>query len=106
RRPRQQRRSDQVPGTGVGPVETSDHVEGGRLPGAVRADQADDLTLLDVERDVVEGDDAAEPTDDVPHLEQRHRSTLSSRGGGVETREIVIVGGGAMGASVAWHLRE
>src|SRR5581483_4488055 len=24
----------------------------------------------------------------------------------VETREVVIVGGGAMGASVAWHLRE
>ena len=24
----------------------------------------------------------------------------------METREVVIVGGGAMGASVAWHLRE
>jgi sarcosine oxidase subunit beta len=24
----------------------------------------------------------------------------------VETREVVVIGGGAMGASVAWHLRE
>src|SRR5882757_10124481 len=37
-----------------------DQVEGGALAGAVRADQRDDLAGVDVERDVVDGDHAAE----------------------------------------------
>jgi hypothetical protein len=37
-----------------------DEVEGGRLAGAVRADQAEDLARADLEADVVDGDQAAE----------------------------------------------
>ena len=54
-------------------VQPRDHVERGRLAGAVRADQADDLALRHVERDPVEGDDPAEPASDVPQREQGHR---------------------------------
>ena len=55
----------------LGPVEARDDVEGGRLAGAVGADQAGDLALLHRERDVVEGDDAAEAARDVAELEER-----------------------------------
>ena len=54
-------------------VEPRDHVERGRLAGAVRPDQPDDLAFLDVERDPVEGDDPAEPASDIPQREQGHR---------------------------------
>ena len=57
-------------------VQPGDKVEDGRLPGAVRADQADDLAPLDIEGDAVDRDDAAEATRDVPKLQQRHRATL------------------------------
>ena len=63
----------------VGLVEPRDHVEERRLAGAVRADQPDDLALLDVERDVVDRDDAAEAAGDVADGEQRHRGD-SNRG--------------------------
>jgi hypothetical protein len=53
-------------------VEPRDHVERGRLPRAVRADQPDDLALADVERDLVEGDDAPEAPRHVPNREERH----------------------------------
>jgi len=45
---------------GVEPVEARDRVEGSRLAGAVRADQAHDRAFGDLERDVVERDDPAE----------------------------------------------
>ena len=61
----QQALSREVELARVGPVEPRDHVEERRLAGAVRADQADDLPLLDVERDVVDRDDAAEAARDV-----------------------------------------
>jgi hypothetical protein len=54
-------------------VEPRDHVERGRLAGAVRPDQADDLALRHVERDPVEGNDPAEPASHVPQREQGHR---------------------------------
>ena len=50
----------------VGLVEPRDDVERGRLAGAVRPDQADDAALLDIERQVVERDDAREAKADVP----------------------------------------
>ena len=50
---------------GIGPVEPGDDVESGRLPRAVGADQPGDLTLLDVERQLGERDDAAEAARDV-----------------------------------------
>ena len=59
---------------GLRAVEASDHVEGSRLAGAVRADQAGDLALLHLERDVVQRDDAAEAARDVLQLEERHQA--------------------------------
>ena len=41
-------------------VEPRDEVEDSRLAGSVRTYQPDDLALRHVERDVVDGDDAAE----------------------------------------------
>ena len=41
------------------PVEAEDHPHGGRLAGAVRAEEAGDLPGLDVEAEVVDGDDVA-----------------------------------------------
>ena len=37
----------------VGAHQADDHVEGGGLAGAVRAEQPDDLPLLDLDRDVL-----------------------------------------------------
>src|SRR5262249_3776640 len=55
----------------VGLVEAGDQVEERRLAGAVRPDQPDDLAGLDVERHVVDGDDAAETPPYVLEREQR-----------------------------------
>ena len=55
--------------TGLRLVEARDHVESRRLAGAVRPDQPRDLTFLDLERHLVERDDAAEALGDVPQLE-------------------------------------
>ena len=55
----------------IGRVETADAVEQRGLAGAVRADQAEDLSRLDREGDAVKGDDAAEAKGDVAHFEQR-----------------------------------
>ena len=61
---------------GIRPVEPRDQVEERRLAGAVRSDQAGDLTVLDAERDVVHGDDAAEPPRHALNREQGHRAYL------------------------------
>ena len=45
---------------GVGPVEPGDEIEQRRLAGAVRADDADELALGDVEIDAIDGGQAAE----------------------------------------------
>ena len=58
----------------VRPVDPRDQVEDGRFAGAVRADQPDDLTLVRVERDVVERDDPAEPPRYVLDCKQCHGS--------------------------------
>jgi hypothetical protein len=60
RRRVQQRMSVEQNVAGVDAVEPRDHVEGGRLARAVRADQTGDGALLHVERHVVQCDDAAE----------------------------------------------
>src|SRR5262249_43993476 len=54
------------------PVEAGDRVEGGRLASAVRADQPRDRALGDLERDVVERDDPAEPQASMVEREERH----------------------------------
>ena len=57
---------------GVRPVQARDDVEGRRLAGAVRPDQAGDVPFLDLERHAVERDDSAEAQGDVPYLEEGH----------------------------------
>src|SRR4029077_18644786 len=66
----------------VGLVEARDQVEERRLAGAVGPDQADDLALAHVERDVVDRDDPAEPSRHVLDREQGHGAALygASRG--------------------------
>ena len=59
---------------GVGAVEPRDEIEERRLPGPVRSDQPDDLALLQLEGDVGESDDPAEPPCDVFNREKRHRT--------------------------------
>ena len=61
-------------------VQTRHDVEERRLPRAVRPDQPDDLAGVDVQGDVVDRHDAAEPARDVANFEQRHRAgTLRQR---------------------------
>ena len=57
-------------------VQPGDQVEERRLARAVRADQADDLALAGVKRDVVDGDDPAEPPRHVLNREQDHGAGL------------------------------
>jgi len=60
---------------------SGDDVDERRLARAIGADQAEDLPLLQLERDAVEGDDAAEPHRDIANLEQRgagHPSSLAA----------------------------
>src|SRR5215471_1047127 len=59
-------------GAAVRPVEPRDDVERRRLAGAVRPDQAGDLSVVDGERQLVEREDSAEAPTDVLDLEQRH----------------------------------
>ena len=60
------------------PLHAGDGVEGGGLPGAVRADQPDDLTSVDREGDVMDGEMLAEPHAQVVHLEHGHCRCLES----------------------------
>src|SRR5262249_60031031 len=58
----------------LGPVDARYHVEERRLPSAVRADDADDLPLVDME---VEAGDHPQPSEAHVHpgqLEQRHQT--------------------------------
>ena len=54
----------------VGLVDARDEVEQRRLAGAVRADHADDLALVDVQVEVVDHLEAAERHRDALQLEQ------------------------------------
>ncbi len=63
----------------LGAEEARDDVEQGRLAGPVRADQRRDRACGDVERRCVDRAQAAEAACHVPHLEQAHSSTISSR---------------------------
>src|SRR6185295_12640024 len=64
----------------VGPVDAGDEIEERRLAGAVRADHADDLVLLDDEIEVRDHSKPAEGLVDASELEQRHvaRHTIST----------------------------
>src|SRR5207237_10225765 len=62
----------------VDPVHAADAVEEGRLAGAVRTDDAEDLALLHLERHVVDGAHTSEPLGDSPQLELRLRRRVHS----------------------------
>src|SRR5437667_11154151 len=53
-------------------VEARDQVEAGRLPRAVGPDEADDLALLDLERQIVHGPEPTEVLRQAFGLEKRH----------------------------------
>src|SRR5439155_24941476 len=55
----------------VGVVEAADHVEHGRLAGAVGPDHREDLALLDIEAHLRHGLDAAERLRDLADLDER-----------------------------------
>ena len=57
--------------TGVGRVRARERVHQRRLPGAVAADEGDDLTRVEIDADVVDGMDAAERHADVADLDER-----------------------------------
>jgi len=57
---------------GVGLVEPGHEVEQRRLAGTVGADDADELALRDVEIDIVDGRQTAEPAREAANLEQWH----------------------------------
>src|SRR2546430_9402976 len=57
---------------GVRAIEPADAVEQGGLAGAVRSDDAQDITLLDLEGDAGEGVDATETLAEVAYGEQAH----------------------------------
>jgi hypothetical protein len=59
----------------VRPVHAGDEVEERRLAGAVRADDADDLTLGDVQVEILDHGEPAEALRDVPQLEHQTIST-------------------------------
>ena len=69
---------DDAPPFGL--VEPRDDVERGRLAGAVRPDQPDDLALLGRERHVVERENAAEAAGQVLDREERHDGPRSYSG--------------------------
>src|SRR5207245_9033130 len=60
---------DRAPGRSQDPGQ---QVETGRLAGAVGADQADDLALVDGEVDAVDGGQATEEPGEITGLEERH----------------------------------
>ena len=64
---------------GVGTEEPRDEVEDGGLPGAVGADETDDLALADVKLEIVDHLQPAERFGDAAKLEERHRQTISTR---------------------------
>jgi hypothetical protein len=54
--------------------DSADQVEQGRLPGAVRADDRNDLGRIRAERDAIDRADAAEVHGDVVDFEEPHTS--------------------------------
>ena len=60
-------------------IDTVDHVEEGGFACAVRSDDAEDLALLHLEGDLVQGQQAAKRLTDVLHLEN-HGKYLRRRG--------------------------
>ena len=60
-------------GAGRGPQQAAEHADRRGLAGAVAAEEAEDLAGADVERHVVDGDEAAESAREVPDFDRVHR---------------------------------
>src|SRR5207244_1001632 len=73
------RRSFEAHLSAAGRERSGDHVEERRLPRAVGADDADDLPVRHLEREVGQGTDPAERPGDVAHLEERGGHLASLR---------------------------
>src|SRR4051812_32379196 len=70
-----------------GRVDASDEIDERGLARAIRADQADNLALLDREADAIDGIQAAEsPRHVVERQQRRHRATLRGRQLGASAR--------------------
>ena len=52
-------------------VKAADHVEGRRLAGTVGTDQAMDRARIHIEAEVVDGNDPAKGSNEIPNLENR-----------------------------------
>src|SRR5207245_10474308 len=76
-------------------VEAAQAVEQGRLARAVRPDQTHDLSGLDVERDPVQCEDAAEPDRDVTNAEDRHLVLRAGSRSPASARRVYAKGGGS-----------
>src|SRR5437899_2381731 len=74
-------------------VETAQAVEQGGLARAVRPDQTHDLSGLDVERDPVQCEDAAEPDRDVANAEDRHLVLRAGSRSPARARRVYAKGG-------------
>ena len=70
-------------GAGGGRVDAGDDVEHGRLPRAVRADEPVQLAGLDLQIQVVDGDEAPESHRDVGEVQDRHGEVRYGMTGGV-----------------------
>jgi len=72
--------AEQVDGALVGTDETEQDPHRGRLARAVRPEEAVDVAGLDVQVDVVDGDDMPVPFDQTPDRDRRgaHRHTSAS----------------------------
>ena len=63
---------------GVGGQQAADHADGGRLARAVGAEKADDLTLGDPQRDMIDGEDAIERLGEAGNVDDVHRRLCGS----------------------------
>ena len=73
--------------------ETNDHIEGGRLPGAILAEQADHLARGDVDIDAVDHAPAAVLFDQPLGLDEERRVTAVRGGCKAASRERAAAGG-------------
>ena len=65
-------------GAGLGTKQAGDGLEGGGLTGAVGTDEGDDLALVDLKGDILDGMDGAVIDVDILYFQQCHISFLPS----------------------------
>ena len=73
--------AEDTDGAGAGEDQAKQGLDGGRLPGAVGAEEAEDLALIDIQADVVDGDDAAVLLDEMVDLNRLRVARVGIGGG-------------------------